>query len=567
MSPVFTGSTTRARPSLLAPLAPAAGRCGRPATARGLHPDRLLDRDRLVDRRRLIDHRPAPPGSSRAAPGRGGGPSGTFTPQGCQFSIATRPEYVGFQTAPSTVGATPNIRRVRLRPRRHRRRRRRGPRRPTSTTIASMACADRDEGTRSPPRSSGARPWTRPSGLRRTGAGGVTLGHARGRHQHKPHGRRADARGVRLRPRAVDRTYYRVEAVARPARRCGEQTSTRSRPPQGGPDLGEDRHPRRRAQRGAEQRLADPPAAADDDRRGAPDLLEATASTPRPIRASGSSEARQRLEGRGTVSASALPQILTLFAHGNHENHTTLFYGNVVQLPGRGELPPARRALLIGSTSARSTSWSSTTAFIVDPTGDPRSRARSSRSGLTKRSPRRRTRTAEHRCPGPSPRTTTRRTSATVGARDGHRRRFLGRQFFAPLRCEVPRRRGLPADTTTTSNAPEADPPRRRLRTTPSSRRPRWAPSTWSCGGSRRARGPGGHERVDRGEQQDPAAGGGIGFYTLLTADAHDLTLDTHVLEADASDPLVESPAFTITEVASRPGRGARCGPLPRRPL
>ncbi len=47
---------------------------------------------------------------------------------------------------------------------------------------------------------------------------------------------------------------------------------------------------------------------------------------------------------------------------------------------------------------------------------------------------------------------------------------------------------------------------------------------------------------------KDLTAGGGIGFYTVLAADAHNLTLESHVLAADASDPLVESPAFAITK-------------------
>ncbi len=47
---------------------------------------------------------------------------------------------------------------------------------------------------------------------------------------------------------------------------------------------------------------------------------------------------------------------------------------------------------------------------------------------------------------------------------------------------------------------------------------------------------------------KDLTMGGGIGFYTILSADAHDLTLESHVLAADASDPLIETPAFSITK-------------------
>ena len=52
--------------------------------------------------------------SSSGSGGSGGAGPASFTPQGCAFSIAARPEYTGFQAAPQKVGATPNIRRVRL---------------------------------------------------------------------------------------------------------------------------------------------------------------------------------------------------------------------------------------------------------------------------------------------------------------------------------------------------------------------------------------------------------------------------------------------------------------------
>lgn len=49
--------------------------------------------------------------------GTGGGGAAapqSFTPAGCAFSVATRPEYKDFSPAKPDVGATPNIRRVRL---------------------------------------------------------------------------------------------------------------------------------------------------------------------------------------------------------------------------------------------------------------------------------------------------------------------------------------------------------------------------------------------------------------------------------------------------------------------
>ncbi len=54
--------------------------------------------------------------STGTSMGTGGSSSGggDFSPQGCAFSIAARPEYTSFGPQTSTVGATPNIRRVRL---------------------------------------------------------------------------------------------------------------------------------------------------------------------------------------------------------------------------------------------------------------------------------------------------------------------------------------------------------------------------------------------------------------------------------------------------------------------
>src|SRR5262245_61395504 len=44
----------------------------------------------------------------------GGAPAGPFQPQGCKFKGAPRPEYTDWSTGKTDVGATPNIRRVRL---------------------------------------------------------------------------------------------------------------------------------------------------------------------------------------------------------------------------------------------------------------------------------------------------------------------------------------------------------------------------------------------------------------------------------------------------------------------
>jgi hypothetical protein len=58
--------------------------------------------------------------SSSSSSGTGGsgtggaGPVSSFTPAGCSFSIAPRPEYTGFAKQSPTNGATPNLRRVRL---------------------------------------------------------------------------------------------------------------------------------------------------------------------------------------------------------------------------------------------------------------------------------------------------------------------------------------------------------------------------------------------------------------------------------------------------------------------
>lgn len=46
--------------------------------------------------------------------GSGGGVAAPFQPQGCAFSIAARPEYKGFSPSQPTVGKSPDLRRVRL---------------------------------------------------------------------------------------------------------------------------------------------------------------------------------------------------------------------------------------------------------------------------------------------------------------------------------------------------------------------------------------------------------------------------------------------------------------------
>lgn len=53
-------------------------------------------------------------GTTTGGTGNGGSAPAPFTPQGCGFSIAARPEYTDFAPGSATVGATPNIRRVRL---------------------------------------------------------------------------------------------------------------------------------------------------------------------------------------------------------------------------------------------------------------------------------------------------------------------------------------------------------------------------------------------------------------------------------------------------------------------
>jgi hypothetical protein len=52
--------------------------------------------------------------STTGSGGAGGGAASSFTPQGCGFAIAGRPEYVGFSPSQPTVGKSPDLRRIRL---------------------------------------------------------------------------------------------------------------------------------------------------------------------------------------------------------------------------------------------------------------------------------------------------------------------------------------------------------------------------------------------------------------------------------------------------------------------
>jgi acid phosphatase type 7 len=53
-------------------------------------------------------------GGSSGTGGSGGGAAASFAPQGCAFSIAARPEYKAFSPSQPTVGKSPELRRVRL---------------------------------------------------------------------------------------------------------------------------------------------------------------------------------------------------------------------------------------------------------------------------------------------------------------------------------------------------------------------------------------------------------------------------------------------------------------------
>jgi hypothetical protein len=304
-------------------------------------------------------------GSGASSPGTGGSTSNlaTFTPDGCGFSIASRMEYVGFQKAAPTVKGDPHIRRVRL-----------GlggntkvgdaDRADPSTSIA-MAWQT-DEGTLASDVAWGTTPdpakWSssdRTSGVTwDTPPGGLNAMGPERMHESYICG---------LKPQTT--YYYRVGGGPSGMEQWSDVFAFSTTPGAGSETVkfaltGDSRGEQNNAWQILEQRVRAEGVTlqlfSGDMINLAPDQGEWEQWV-----SAGS------LDSKGKPSG--LSEILTLSAHGNHDNHTTLFYGNLT-LPQDVKNYPDYTELFFSFDVGSVHIVVMDDAWIVDPTGDPKYR-------------------------------------------------------------------------------------------------------------------------------------------------------------------------------------------------
>ncbi|MEZ4314699.1 MAG: metallophosphoesterase family protein [Polyangiaceae bacterium] len=253
--------------------------------------------------------------------GAGGGlPDGPLEPAGCDFKVAPRPEYIDWSTSRNDVGATPNIRRVRL-----------GlggnvktgsPGRADPSTSAGVAWQT-DDGTLASEITWGSSPdpATWPAENRVSGATWLTPeGVLNGNGDQRMH----EVYVCGLTPETT--YYYRVGGGPAGQEVWSEVyhfTTTPSDPDSpvtvvmSGDSRGQDNEAWRVLQKKVTSVGATFQMFSGDVINLAPDQAEW----------------EQWLDLAWKDSdgnLSTLGQVLTLYTHGNHENHTSLFYGNLV---------------------------------------------------------------------------------------------------------------------------------------------------------------------------------------------------------------------------------------------
>jgi acid phosphatase type 7 len=243
--------------------------------------------------------------------------------------------------------------------------------------------------------------------------------------------------------------------------------------------------------------------------------------------------------GGGMPTYLTLPTILTMEAHGNHDNHTALFFGNLtmpqdnVKYPQYGEL---FYSMDIGPVHAivMDDSW------VADPSGD------ANYAGVLKS-------WLDADLTAANANRTNVPWIVTVHHRSDYSSSLHGmdsdvlatRAFFAPIWQQYhvdmafgghdhDYERSQPLDIGADINNPTA--------TTPAQ-----GTTFVVCAGSGAdpySSGMSSFTAVSQDFVNDP--GGVLGFYGMLTADAHNLTLTAHQLKADASDPVLDT--YTITK-------------------
>jgi acid phosphatase type 7 len=259
--------------------------------------------------------------TATGAGGEGGAaPAGPFQPQGCQFKVAPRPEYIDWSESKPEVGAAPNIRRVRLglggntKPG--------APGKADPATSAGFAWQT-DDGTLASEVTWGDSPdpSTWPAENRASGVTWLTpAGTINGNGDSRMH----EVHVCGLTPATT--YYYRVGGGAAGAEVWSDVyrfTTTPADPSApvtialAGDARGQDNEAWRLFQKRVTLAGATFSMFSGDAINFAPDQ--------------GEWEKWLDLAWKdGDGKLSTLGQVLTVHAHGNHENHTSLFYGNMV---------------------------------------------------------------------------------------------------------------------------------------------------------------------------------------------------------------------------------------------
>jgi hypothetical protein len=463
------------------------------------------------------------------AGGAGGAAVMTFSPEGCAFSIASRPEYLGFQTATEVVGATPDIRRVRL-----------GlggnvavgakGRADPSTSIAMAWQTDEGTSASDVTWGTGTDPAQWPAANR---ASGVTWDTPQGTINAMGNERMHEVYVCGLEPS----TTYGYRVGGGPS--GGEIWSdvyTFTTTPAGGPTAvkiavdGDARSEEANAWQILQQHLMTAGVAlqlfSGDVINLAPDQGEWE-------------EWLDNAWKDTNGNYSALGQILTLVSHGNHENHTSLFYGNLT-LPQDVQNYPQYTELFYSVDVGPLHIVALDDSWIVDPTGDPDYQGifqpwLEADLGAA----------VANRANVPWIIAMYHHSSYSSSLHGMDADVLMGRAFFAPIwqKYHVDVVMGGHDHDFERSNPISigADP------SSPTN-------TTSALGTVYVVSGGAGAPAYSAGTSswtaisKDTTNGGGIGFYTIVSADAHDLTFNEYELEADGTDTLLETPAFTITK-------------------
>jgi hypothetical protein len=461
--------------------------------------------------------------------GNGGGSAAivTFQPTGCAFSVQSRPEYIGYQPGGAMTAAAPNIRRVRLGlggnvvPG--------GAGHADPSTSIGVAWQT-DEGTAASDVEWGPSPdptsW--PTGNRTSGVTWDTPEAELNTGQGNERMHEAYVCGLT----SATTYYYRVGGGAAGAEQWSDVYAFTTTPSSGtaapvkialtGDSRGEQENAWQLLQGRVNQAGVTMQLFSGDMINLAPDQTEWELWL---------DSAWKDTSG----NLSALGQLLTLAAHGNHDNHTSLFYGNLV-LPQDVQTYAAYVELFYSVDVGPVHVVVVDDSFIADPTEDP-SYASILKSWLDQDLG---AATANR---GNVP------WIVTVHHRPEYSSSLHGmdldvlntREFFAPIWEQYKVNLAVGGhDHDYERSKPlsgSADAPTIHSDT-------RDGTTYLVCAGA-------GADGYSKGTNpwtaisSDFTSGGAIGFYAYLTATTNGMTLESHELRTDASDPVIDTLTFT----------------------